>query len=171
VDTDVTTHVGTAYLASIGRYRAVAWQNPNFPINLHPQGFESSHAFGVDGSSQVGFGETGTGIHALLWRGTAGSVVDLHPAGFALSTANSVAGGVQVGSGRTLMPGPDRALAWKGTAESMIDLHQLLPPGFRAYSSIAEDIDARGIIVGTCSEDATGLTRAVIWVPRYGQRI
>jgi hypothetical protein len=170
VDTDGTTHVGTAYQAQSGQYRAVAWQNSSSPIDLHPQGFTDSHAFGVEGFSQVGFGETGTSIHALLWRGSAGSVVDLHPAGYELSVAYSVAGKIQVGSGRTVQPGPDRALAWRGTAASVVDLHQLLPAGFRLYNSIAEDVDYDGVIAGTCVEDATGLTRSVVWIPSNGQR-
>lgn len=165
VDTDGTTHVGTAYIGSSSQYRAVAWQNPNNPIDLHPQGFAASHAFGVDGNSQVGFGETGTSTRALLWHGSAGSAVDLHPAGYELSVAYSVAGNVQVGGGRPLQPGPDRALAWRGTAASVIDLHALLPAGYRLHNSIAEDVGSSGVIAGTCTEDATGLTRAVIWAP------
>jgi uncharacterized membrane protein len=171
VDTDGTTHVGTAYIGQSGQYRAILWLNPNAPTDLHPPGFESSHAFGVAGNSQVGFGETGTNTHALLWRGSAANVIDLHPAGYELTVAYSVAGNVQVGGGRTLSPGPDRALAWRGTGASAIDLHRLLPAGFRQHNSIAEDVDAKGVIVGTCSEDATGLTRAVIWVPSVGRRL
>jgi hypothetical protein len=50
-------------------------------IDLHPSGFTSSEALGVSGGQQVGFGESveGGGPHALLWTGSAGSVVDLHP--------------------------------------------------------------------------------------------
>src|SRR5262245_61405655 len=59
-------------------------------IDLHPSGFTSSEAFGVSGGQQVGVGAgpaTGGQIHALLWTGSAASVVDLHPSGFTSSEA------------------------------------------------------------------------------------
>ena len=67
-------------------------------IDLHPSGFDISEAFGVAGGQQAGRG-IGPPIppplgqrlsHALLWSGSAASVVDLHtflPAGFASSSA------------------------------------------------------------------------------------
>ena len=46
---------------------------------LHPAGQDSSVAYSVSGGQQVGYGSaTGDYEHALLWAGTAGSVVDLH---------------------------------------------------------------------------------------------
>ena len=67
---------------------------------LHPAGFDSSLARGVSGASQVGHAVTDVGSeHALLWNGTAASVVDLNPAGFYSSRANSVSGANQVGWG------------------------------------------------------------------------
>jgi hypothetical protein len=74
-----------------------------------------------------------------------------------------------VGAGRPTNGYPDRALVWQGTAASVIDLHQFLPTGFRQNHSIAEDVDENGIIVGTYSEDGTGRTRAVVWVPMGGK--
>lgn len=171
IDTDGTQHVGSGYLPQLGQYRALLWLNPNSPLNLHPAQFDSSFVHGVEGNSQVGWAEQDGAMHALLWRGAASSVVDLHPAGYELSIANSVAGPVQVGQGRPILAYPDRALAWRGTAASVIDLHRLLPVGFRNNHSVAEDIDRNGVIVGTCIEDATGLTRGVIWVPFTGSRM
>lgn len=165
VDTDGTTHVGTAYLGAQGVYRAVLWYKANSAISLHTQGFESTFATAVDGKSQVGWGATGTAMHALLWKGDADTAIDLHPPGYELSIVNSVAANLQVGSGRPSGAYPDRALLWKGTRESVVDLHQFLPPGFRLNHSVAEDVSRDGTIVGTCSEDSTGLTRAVIWTP------
>jgi hypothetical protein len=43
-------------------------------IDLHPPGYESSIAWAVAGNSQVGNGDG----RALLWHGSAASVVDLH---------------------------------------------------------------------------------------------
>src|SRR2546425_8460222 len=51
-------------------------------IDLHPDGFAYSEAVGTFGGQQVGYGILNTGYaHALLWSGSAASVVDLHPAG------------------------------------------------------------------------------------------
>lgn len=49
-------------------------------IDLHPPtGFSLSIAFGISRGKIVGTGYTGSVYHALLWSGSAGSVVDLHP--------------------------------------------------------------------------------------------
>jgi len=62
-------------------------------INPHPSGFTSSVAQGVSDGQQVGWGAgpaTGNQVHALLWAGSAASVVDLHaflPPGFTSSQA------------------------------------------------------------------------------------
>jgi hypothetical protein len=61
----------------------------------------------------------------LLWKGSAGSVIDLHPAGYNNSRVYDAAwtgsGGVQVGSGST--GGPQRALLWRGSSESAVEMH------------------------------------------------
>lgn len=164
-DTDGVTVVGSAYLGQQGQYRAIIWLDPLTIVDLHSTNYSSTFGTAVGGGSQVGWGETSTDeSHALLWHGTPGSVIDLHPPGYLLTVANGVSGNTQVGAGRTIQPGPDRALAWHGTSQSMVDLHRLLPPGFRLRSSVAEDIDQFGNIVGTCAEDSTGLPRAVVWL-------
>ena len=103
---------------------------------LQPTGIDGSYAFGVAGGSQVGQGygpSTGNNAHALLWSGTAASMVDLNPTGFNNSYAwgnsvtNQVGYGSGIGSGNN-----DHALLWSGTAASAIDLH---PSGFtRSYA-------------------------------------
>jgi hypothetical protein len=164
-DTDGTRHVGSSYVAQQGQYRALLW-NAGLLVDLHPPAFASSFAYAIYGDTQVGWGETQSGDgHALLWRGSAASVVDLNPAGYSLSVAYGAGPDVQVGGGRTIVYGPDRALAWRGSAAAVIDLHALLPEGFRLRNSIAEDVDRYGNIIGTCSEDASGLPRAVVWSP------
>ena len=50
-------------------------------VDLHPSGFVSSVAQDVAEDYQVGWGRMGNAVspaHALLWSGTAASVVDLH---------------------------------------------------------------------------------------------
>jgi hypothetical protein len=62
-------------------------------VDLNPSGFTVSEAVGVSGGQQVGEGygpATGDQTHALLWTGSAASVVDLHtflPPGFTASQA------------------------------------------------------------------------------------
>jgi len=123
----------------VSQYHAVLWTgSAASAVDLHPAGFTSSLAWGVGSGQQVGYGfiqyntnkKGGSSVvqcHALLWTGSAASVVDLHPAGFASSGALSVAGGQQVGYG-TCTDGTQHALLWTGRAASAVDLN---PPGSR----------------------------------------
>jgi len=98
-------------------------------VDLNPSGIDYSQARAVGGGQQVGFGfgpATGGVEHALLWAGTAASVVDLNPAGFRSSRAWGVRGGYQGGYG-VAADGHHHALLWAGTASSVVNLH---PEGF-----------------------------------------
>ena len=99
-------------------------------IDLTPSGFDA-HALGTSGGEQVGYGSgpaTGFQPHALLWRGSAASVVDLNPSGFDKSEAWAICGGQQVGHGSgPATKGRTHALLWRGSAASVVDLH---PSGF-----------------------------------------
>ena len=92
---------------------------PFTAIELNPSGFPSSVAHGISGGQQVGESTPTNlgGQHALLWRGSAASVVDLHPRGFVGSFAMAVCGGQQVGYG------DGHALLWRGSGASVVDLH------------------------------------------------
>lgn len=71
---------------------------------------------------------TGNQGHALVWRGTAESVVDVHPVGFEQSLAYATDGFQQVGSAAGPSTGGYfHAFLWGGTAASAIDLN---PAGF-----------------------------------------
>jgi hypothetical protein len=130
-------------------------------------GYASSYAIGVSGGIQVGIGlgpATGDQSHALLWSGTAASVVDLNPAGFRSSWASDVSGGIQVGYGS----GPatfeqQHALLWNGTAASAVDLHSYMSSDFTG--SIASGIAADGTIVGTAFGHVDCGDCAVLWTP------
>src|SRR5688500_1615830 len=50
-------------------------------VNLNPAGYQFAEVFGVGGGTQVGYGFTNNDTRALMWTGSAGSVVDLHPQG------------------------------------------------------------------------------------------
>ena len=104
-------------------------------ISLHPAGFLYSFATGLSGTRQVGCGDQlivthGGGItstqagpyHALLWSGSAASVVDLQiGSGFDGTCALGIAGNQQVGYG--LKGGTANAVVWNGTSKSIVNLH------------------------------------------------
>ena len=103
---------------------AMLWSGPlNVPIDLHPvSGYDMSAAWAVCNGTQVGEGfVTGTGEqHALLWTGTAASVVDLHQyvagMGYVSSSALSVdSSGNVVGFAR-LASGERHAMLWKASS-------------------------------------------------------
>src|SRR5947207_1433229 len=95
--------------------------------------------------------------HAVLWRGSASSVVDLHPNRFSDSYAWATDGTTQAGSGD--VPGKGRhALKWSGSADSVVDLD---PNGFNsAATGVAGDQ-----IVGY-STDIHGGYHALLWTGR-----
>lgn len=94
---------------------------------LHPAGFDTTYADGASDQIQAGSGKgtsTGGEFHALLWTGTADSVVDLQPIGYGRSFALAAFGDNQVGVAEY---GGEHAILWHGTAASAIDLN---PAGF-----------------------------------------
>jgi hypothetical protein len=103
-------------------------------------------------------GQVGNGSgHALLWTGTAASVVDLNPSGFDSSQAYGVGGGQQVGEGIPSGGGAFHALLWSGTAASAVDLN---PSGF--YSSDAKATNGQ-LEVGTGQASSTSDGIAMLW--------
>ncbi|MGB7925063.1 MAG: hypothetical protein WCF57_17615 [Pyrinomonadaceae bacterium] len=84
-------------------------------IDLTPAGSTTSSAAGIFGAQQVGtaaFGATTSVNHAVLWNGSASSVVDL-----GVGTASAIRDGQQVGSAN------NHAALWSGTADSRVDLN------------------------------------------------
>ena len=92
-----TLQVGSGFLIS-GQSHALLWSGTAASvIDLNPPGYQSSQAYAVSGSIEVGSGTDGTLLpngraigHALAWSGTASSFVDLNtflPAGFTSATA------------------------------------------------------------------------------------
>ena len=123
-------------------------------IDLLPRDDSDSYAFGTSGGEQVGYGvgpATGFQTHALLWRGTAASIVDLNPSGFDESEARGVCGGQQVGFGYGPATGDHgHALLWRGSAKSVVDFH---PNGFDGSEILGT---SGGQQVGAASGTATG---------------
>jgi probable HAF family extracellular repeat protein len=126
-----------------------------------PAGFWNSiSVWGVSGASLVGSGEPfecGFCQHALLWNGTAESVVDLHPSGFRWSEARAVSGASQVGFGLGPSANGFHALLWNGTAESVVDLH---PTGYEWTQAFGVSGTSQ---VGSGVGPATGAAHALLW--------
>jgi hypothetical protein len=131
-------------------------------VDLNPDGFNNSCAWGISGNQQVGNGggpATGVNTHALLWNGTAESFNDLNPSGFDYSYAWGISGNQQVGSGLgSATDGNYHALLWNGTAESFIDLN---PSGFTSSGAFRTNGTQQ---VGWGNGSATGEnTHALLW--------
>jgi len=92
-------------------------------VDLHPSGWDFSHALAIHGNRQGGYVATPTGYaRAALWTGTASSFVNLHPpSGITDSRINAMSDTNQVGHAYA-GEGP-QAYLWTGTAASAISLH------------------------------------------------
>jgi hypothetical protein len=126
-----------------------------------------SVAFRSDGAHQVGYGyqdPLGSDNQALLWSGTASSVVNLNPAsaGFSVSVAAGISGTQQVGYGSGIATKNNtHALVWTGSAASYRDLN----PTNLSYltNSFAENTDGANQ-VGYGTGPSTGKQkRALLW--------
>lgn len=123
---------------------------------LHDPSFTETQALGNSSANQVGFGNGPNQTHALLWTGSAASVVNLTPAGSLGSQAYATSGPVQVG--RTFpVFNTNHAAMWTGTAASFIDLH---PAGYLV--STAYDVDGSAQ-VGYASTAVNSGNRAFKW--------
>jgi probable HAF family extracellular repeat protein len=137
-----------------GPLHAIMWTGTAAScIDLHPVRFQESMALATNGSQQVGWGGSrrvggGTVVsgitHALLWYGTAKSVVDLNPKGLTWSKALDICGSQEVGygivngkcyiNGSIIDGGVNHALLWFGSVSSCIDLN---PAGFASSEAVA----------------------------------
>ncbi len=170
--TDGTQHVGFGMPTGSSWRHALLWNGFVPPIDLNPPPTPSaltyvdSIATAVHAGQQVGYVRGGATVdeeHAALWLGSASTFRDLHPTGWARSFALSVRAGVQAGQGTHPMQiFQTRALAWQGDAASVQDLHALLPAQYQSGSSSAEDVNARGDIVGWVT--LAGVSRPVLWI-------
>lgn len=128
---------------------------------LSHSGYWGALAQGLSGTSQVGYSEDNEGEkpHALLWNGSAASVVNLNPAGFIASRAYDASGASQVGSGDGSPTSQNtHALLWSGTAASVVDLN---PTGFT--TSVARGVSGTRQ-VGYGSGTSTGSkSHALLW--------
>jgi len=144
---------------TIGCYAQAQYTVEILHSPLVPSG--SSYGAGAGGGQQVGHTNQFLAgpSHALLWSGTANSLVDLHPAGWDASYAFATDGMRQVGWRETQTGQPAQfATLWSGSSKGWVDLHN--PTYFHTY--------ALGIggeqQVGIGSVESTGAIRhALLW--------
>jgi len=110
--------------------------------DLAPYGSKQSFADGISDHQAVGWacdndniyigGNIKSGIkaqlHAMLWTGIAGGVVDLNPAGFVYSYVSTTNGIQQGGFGCRMNSNSVHAILWSGSPNNYVDLN---PAGFR----------------------------------------
>ena len=94
----------------------------------------------------MGFGGTGGFYHAVLWHGSAASVVDLHPNGFVGSIARGVFEDSIVGNGTNPGVAGSRALLWVGAAHSVVNLHPAAFPQSLASDASQDSQVGTGIV-------------------------
>jgi hypothetical protein len=140
--------------------RALLWfgSSAGF-VDLSPAGFHITTANAVRNGVQVGYGQNYvqggiTPTTALVWRGSASSVIALGP-GVIEDTNGSTHVGTR-GEGFT-----NRAFRWDGETCQGFDLHALLPAGIYGNSG-AEGIDSAGNIIGWAQRNS-GYLEAVLW--------
>jgi hypothetical protein len=127
-------------------------------IDLHCSVLASSVGYAIGGGEQVGVAFNLL-ERALLWRGSASTLVDLQPDGFTDSRAVATSGGVQVGSGSVDYGYSRHALKWAGTASSVVDLD----PTARWPESWSEALGISGDQIVGYRWTRDGSYRAVVW--------
>jgi hypothetical protein len=145
VDVDVDGTDGEWQVGALGSMvskRATLWRgSSDTAVDLG--GGKDSHAYAVRDGEQVGAMYKDDFAFPVLWRGTAGSVVELAPKGFAGGYAWDCAGGIQVG--QLFQNGHRQALPvlWRGT-ERYLGLHEMLPESLEWSGAGARVIEVEG---------------------------
>lgn len=101
--------------------------------------------------------------HAVLWSGSANSVIDLTPSGYIFSYGKYISGIQQAGYGQSNNDSNIHALLWSGSAESVIDLHPTSGIYYesRAYGCNGDQQVGYGI--GSESSPFYGNQHALLW--------
>lgn len=146
--------------------RALTWFFDSFGIpatNLHPNGYDSSRAYGMSSRWTVGTGSpANSGTQHALSFNAPGNATDLDPSWSSYSQALGASEAGIVGYTGSSLYGR-RALYWSDAdANQVIDLHQFLPPDYIA--SYAVGLNDAKMIVGTAF-DSSGERHAVVWRP------
>lgn len=164
LDTDGASQVGYVDLIlplGGGSYtsetHALLWHGTGTSaIDLHPQGWDASYAYGVKNNTQVGYGIETAGfsdITAFVWHGSAQSRVALGE-----GTVLDTNGATHVGA--IGVNNSSHAFRWDGDSGSGFDLHNLLPAGY--INSGASGINDAGDIIGW-AQKPSGYLVGVLW--------
>jgi len=141
-------------------FRATLWQGSTL-IDLQPPGITYSVAYAVRNGEQVGDASPpATDERAVVWHGTAASMVSLHPAGNVFASQARATDGTHQGGWVRYGTFPNisgyHAAYWSGTAGSFLDLNP-----FGVSESYINGM-APGQQVGWTWTQATG-TQAAVW--------
>lgn len=124
--------------------RAALWAVDGGPPVVLGDERSITEASAVADGEQVGVRWAGRSNRAVLWRGSAESLVDLTPEGHQSGWARGCAGGFQVGhvqvrdttaSGAGSMAA--KAALWRGDAASFVDLQRCVPAPWNASTAVA----------------------------------
>ncbi|MGA2582381.1 MAG: PEP-CTERM sorting domain-containing protein [Tepidisphaeraceae bacterium] len=152
--------IGSGF-TTMGVQSALLWNAAGSAAALGPTGYMYAEANGTDGPQQVGDAYTASQLrsdHALLWSGTAASVVDLTPTNASLEITDSVAygvsGGQQVGygwGGDGISQVANQALLWTGSAASAVDLGPGIAYGTDGTQQVGESANGATLWTDTAA--------------------
>jgi hypothetical protein len=139
---------------------AVLWQGSAASgVPLHPStGYTSSFALATDGSRQVGYVlPEGGRLRAVMWRGTAESMVDLTPPGFWTAQAQGFLGEYVVGNASASLSDSTHAVLWTRPDN-----------GVTILGPVGSHLEATG---GGQAVGWLGLGRAYVWTGPDGSGV
>ena len=139
-------------------------------MDMNPTGYTQSTinhiTGGAAGGLQVAPNDLTNGSeawHALIWAGTAASVMGLNPLGYSISDTADDSNGLEVGCVNGIgARGHNHATIWYRTSGSILDLQDFLSAGFS--SSTASAIAPDGRIFGT-AVDLLENSHSMMWTP------
>lgn len=157
------------YGSAINSYNHALLWNGGGVIDLEPgnlPGFTNTYAAAVAGGEEVGYGNYGSRIHAILWHGSADGAVDLTPTNLPGTIVGSEAHGTdgtyEVGNATGIGGSPfPHAVMWAGSANTAVDLN---PTNLPYIASSGAAAVGGGQEVGTGSGSAAGsLNHPLLW--------
>lgn len=158
-----------------GHNQAILWTSSGTPIELKPaSSYSDTVGNAAGGSLQVGYGSgaitgvnrdasTGFNINALVWSGSAASVVNIHPTnlGSIVQSGATATDGTHIVGYGMLADNTDHALLWNSATNSAIDLHPNLSGPFGSFfASIAYATDGSHQVGKAFN---SGVSHAILW--------
>jgi hypothetical protein len=174
--TDGGNEIGWAWKANYiySTEHAMMWSgNPNSSVDLHAGGAVYSRGRGVNGNEQVGEidnspttdpddGVISSARQAVLWHGTAASMVNLNPAGYLASAALATNGTQEGGWAAPSLATGIHAMMWSGSAATAVDLQ---PAGFTdtRVTALSLTMQVGDGWVGGAAHSLTAHRHALAW--------